>query len=84
MATEKPRVLREKGFLIFGVILLTVGVGVSFIHVTTVIGSCEFAHVVDKGYPYQGIGSIMVVAGIIFGALAFVLPLPRTPRPQQM
>ncbi|HVP92337.1 MAG TPA: hypothetical protein VMS94_01205 [Acidobacteriota bacterium] len=83
MATEKPRVLREKGFLIFGVILLAIGIGVSFIHVTTVIGSGEFAHAVDKGYPYQGIGLALVVAGIIFGALAFVYPLPRTPTPQE-
>jgi drug/metabolite transporter (DMT)-like permease len=51
---------RNKGLIIFGIILLAIGLVASFYFVT------EF---MEHKYPYQSIGILLDVAGIVFVAL---------------
>ena len=63
--------IKNKGILIFGIILFLIGLVASFYpeyySETTII----------KGYPYQNIGIVLVLAGIIFVAIGFLYS-PRT------
>lgn len=59
--------IKNKGMLIFGIILLLIGLGASFYQ--------ERHYVHDVGYqtvtPYQNVGIVLLLAGIIFVALGF-------------
>jgi drug/metabolite transporter (DMT)-like permease len=68
---------RNKGLVIFGIILLVIGLVASFYHETwqTSYGP------IDKGYPYQTIGIVLAVAGIVFVALGLLYPSRKTPSP---
>jgi TRAP-type uncharacterized transport system fused permease subunit len=65
--------IKNKGILLFGIILLIIGVVASFYSRT------EYPEYGRMTYPYQSIGILLVVAGIIFVALGFLYPSHRTP-----
>jgi len=72
--------IKNKGILLFGIILLIIGLIASFYQ--------ERHYVSHVGYqtvtPYQSVGIILVVAGIIFIALGFFYPSQKTqPQPLQ-
>jgi len=64
--------IKNKGFLFLGLILFVVGLIAYFYYYV------EKYSVVQK-YPYQGLGIVLVLAGIVFMALGFLYPLQRTP-----
>ena len=73
MATGKSGIeIKKKGLLIFGVILFVVGLIAYFYYYV------EKYSVVQK-YPYQSLGIVLVLAGLVFMALGFLYPLQRTP-----
>jgi len=62
----------NKGLLVFGVILLLIGLVASFyVQVETFTTSWGEVWEVGRNYPYQGIGIVLVLAGIIFVAIGF-------------
>ena len=75
--------IKSKGLLLLGIILLVIGLAASFyqkIETETILG---YTYVVSRGYPYQSIGVILVVAGIVFIALGFLYPSQKSPPPQK-
>ena len=68
---------KNKGLVIFGIILLIIGLVASFY--------LEQHYVSHVGYqtvtPYQSVGIILAVAGIVFIALGFLYPSRKTPPP---
>jgi len=62
---------RNKGLLVFGIVLLAIGLVLSLYRV----GYYSFT------YPYQTIGIVLIVAGIVFAALGFLYPPRKTPPP---
>ena len=74
MSTETSGIHMNRGLLIlFGIILLAIGLFASFYQETH-----YFLHI---GYetvtPYQSIGIVLDIAGIVFIALGFLIPSPR-------
>ena len=61
--------IKNKGIFIFGIILLLIGLGASFYEKREYLP--EWGYDVSRGYPYQVIGTILVLAGIVFIALGF-------------
>lgn len=57
--------IKNIGLLLFGIILLLIGLVASFYAEETPYYPPE------KTYPYQGIGMVLVLAGIIFVAIGF-------------
>jgi drug/metabolite transporter (DMT)-like permease len=78
---------RNKGFVIVGVVLLVIGLRASFYKVTRTVGQAPAAIVYQIVYPYQIVGIILLLAGIVFMALEFLLLkqiMQKTPpQPQQ-
>jgi uncharacterized membrane protein len=73
--------IRHQGFLIFGIILLVIGL-VAYFYVEVEVTKTEvypgyFLTHSRKEYPYQGISTILIIAGIILTALGFVYPLQK-------
>jgi hypothetical protein len=79
---------RNKGLVIFGTILLAIGLFASFYQVK------QFGPRPSSGenpggplagwqiiYPYQNVGIILLIAGIIFVALGFLYSLHKTRAP---
>jgi hypothetical protein len=62
---------RNKGLIVFGVILLVIGLAASFYK------DPHFYNV----YPYQTLGIILSVAGIVITVLGFLIPSHRTTPP---
>jgi drug/metabolite transporter (DMT)-like permease len=69
---------RNKGLIIFGIILLVIGLVASFYPQTGTeerfnsdTGRNEMVTVI-LGYPYQTVGILLDVAGIVFVALGFL------------
>lgn len=58
---------KNQGLVVFGIILLIIGLVASFYSHTDLPG-------VRAIYPYQGIGIVLAVAGIVFVALGFLYP----------
>lgn len=75
MATKGIEV-KNMGLLIFGIILLLIGLGASFYQDR----SSPFSS--DWWYPYQTVGIVLVLAGIIFVASGFLYS-PRKVEPKQ-
>ena len=79
---------RNKGLVIFGIILLAIGLVASFYQVTRHIGKPPEAVTLQIVYPYQVEGIILLVAGIVLIALGFFysrrnrLPPPPSNPPQ--
>jgi len=64
--------IKNKGLLLFGIILLLIGLVASFyVQVETFTTSWGEVWEVSRNYPYQGIGIVLVLAGIIFVAIGF-------------
>jgi drug/metabolite transporter (DMT)-like permease len=59
---------RNKGLIVFGAILLVIGLIASFYHATW---QTDYGPI-DKGYPYQNVGILLDVAGIVFIALGLL------------
>jgi vacuolar-type H+-ATPase subunit I/STV1 len=66
---------RNKGLIIFGIILLAIGLVASFYSQT------EYPSGGRMTYPYQSIGILLDVAGIVFVALGFLYSPRKTPPP---
>jgi len=70
---------RDKGLVIFGIILLTIGSVASYYQWTQYeTHVLDIPHIV---YPYNNVGIILLVAGIIFMALGFLYSPLKTPPP---
>jgi len=59
--------IKNKGILIFGIILLLIGLGASFYYESKSILGFEYM----RTYPYQSIGMVLVLLGGVFVALGF-------------
>lgn len=81
MATGKLGIeIKNKGILLFGIILLVIGLFACFYSETKVIS--EWYHITETTYPYQSpVGILLTVAGIVFVALGFFYPSHKTPPP---
>jgi uncharacterized membrane protein len=68
---------RNKGLVIFGIILLAIGLVASF------YAQRKYPNSLDEEmtYPYQSIGILLDVAGIVFVALGLLYPSRKTPPP---
>jgi hypothetical protein len=65
---------RNKGLIVFGIVCLAIGIVVSFYHVTELVGSPPFLVEWETDYPFLGAGITLLVAGIVFMTLGFILP----------
>jgi len=84
MTTETKGIeIKNKGLLIFGILLLLIGLGASFYSQAILnsiwvydpnnpldLGHREYVEI-GRTYPYQSLGMVLVLAGIIFVALGF-------------
>jgi uncharacterized membrane protein len=62
---------RNKGLIVFGIVLLIIGLVASFY-------KDPYYY---KSYPYQTLGIILSIAGIIIVVLGFLYPSHKTPLP---
>jgi uncharacterized membrane protein HdeD (DUF308 family) len=62
---------KNKGLIVFGIVLLIIGLVASFY-------KDPYYY---KDYPYQTIGIVLVIAGILFVALGFLYSPRKTPPP---
>jgi len=69
---SEKKVVRNKGLVIFGIILLAIGLFASFYTVVNHVGQAPAAVKLQTVYPYQSVGIILLVGGIIFTALGFL------------
>jgi hypothetical protein len=65
---------RNKGLIVLGIVSLAIGIVVSFYHVTELVGSPPFLVEWETVYPFLGAGITLLVAGIFFMTLGFILP----------
>ena len=68
---------RNKGLVIFGIVLLAIGLVASFYQETHLVYQVGYQTVT----PYQSTGILLDVAGIVFVALGFLCPSKKTPPP---
>ena len=72
--------IKNKGLLLFGIILLVIGLIACFYSVTEEAGT----YYATTTYPYQSpVGIILTVAGIVFAALGFFYSPKRTEQIKQ-
>ena len=72
----------NKGLLLFGIILLVIGLFADFYSVTKVIS--EWYNITETTYPYQSpIGILLTVAGIVLTALGLFFSPKRTEQIKQ-
>ncbi len=72
---------RNKGLVILGIILLAIGLFASFYQVTLYVGQPPARVLTQIVTPYQNVGIVLDVAGIIFLALGLLYPPRKTPPP---
>jgi vacuolar-type H+-ATPase subunit I/STV1 len=72
---------RKKGLIIFGIILLAIGLFGSFYNVTRHILIGDHPDGEETIYPLRNVGIALIVAGIIFPALGFLYSQRETPQP---
>jgi hypothetical protein len=65
---------RNKGLIVLGIVCLAIGIVVSFYHVTELVGSPPFLVEWETVYPFLGAGITLLVAGIFFMTLGFIIP----------
>jgi len=66
---------RYSGYMIFGVLLLVIGFGLYTYQVTNFGEKTTYGFPVTISYPYQSLGLILFIAGIMFigfGGLSFI------------
>jgi vacuolar-type H+-ATPase subunit I/STV1 len=82
MATETSGIeIKNKGLLLLGIILLVIGLAASLYEKIETGNVLGYTYSVSRGYPYQSIGVILAVAGIVFVALGFLYSSQRIPPP---
>ena len=65
---------RNKGLIVFGIVFLVIGLVASFYQVTQRVGQPPML-VEDQIFtPYQNVGIILLIAGIVFLALGLIPP----------
>jgi uncharacterized membrane protein HdeD (DUF308 family) len=69
---------RNKGLIVFGIILLIIGLIASFYPITKTSGDAAYNIPATYTYPYQTLGIILTISGIIFVALGLLYPSHRT------
>jgi O-antigen/teichoic acid export membrane protein len=69
---------RNKGLIIFGIVLLIIGLIASVYPVTKTIFEIGLGTHDTLTYPYQTLGIILSIAGIIIVVLGFLYPSHRT------
>jgi vacuolar-type H+-ATPase subunit I/STV1 len=79
---EKGMEGRNKGLVIFGIILLAMGLFASFYHVTRHIFVGDHPDGDETIYTLRNVGIVLIVAGIIFISLGFLYS-PRHYQEQQ-
>jgi uncharacterized membrane protein YidH (DUF202 family) len=72
---------RKKGLIIFGIILLAIGLFASFYHVTRHILIGDHPDGEETIYPLRNVGIVLMIAGIIFLVLGFLYSQRETPQP---
>lgn len=60
--------VKNIGFLVFGIVLLIIGLVASLYHET----ERTDGGLIDKGHPYQNIGIILALTGIVFIVLGLL------------
>jgi hypothetical protein len=73
MAIETKGIgIKHWGLFIFGIFLLLIGLVASFYEEWVYYQPyMEQGYYISKGYPYQGIGVVLVLIGVVFVALGF-------------
>jgi hypothetical protein len=69
---------RNKGLVIFGIVLLAIGLFASFYKVTKRVGQAPAIVLAQISYPYQNIGIVLVIIAIVFLGLGLLCPFNRT------
>lgn len=69
---------RNKGLIVFGIVLLIIGLVASFYQEQVTSSSYPYKETVT---PYQSVGILLDVAGIVFVALGFLYSPRKTPPP---
>jgi uncharacterized membrane protein len=73
---------KNKGLIIFGIILLLIGLVAYFYPQIRYYESGYYkGEEISRTYPYQNLGMVLVLAGIIFIALGFLYSPRKTPPP---
>ncbi len=67
--------IKHKGFVLLGIILLVIGLVAAFYEKRELI-SQEYPSegTYSAGYPYQNLGIVLTVIGIVFIAVGFIYP----------
>jgi Ca2+/Na+ antiporter len=85
---EKVWKEEERGLVIFGIILLAMGLFASFYQVDQLVGQPPMVVEYQIVTPYQNVGIILLVAGIILIPIGFLYPqrktLPTPSRPKML
>jgi MFS superfamily sulfate permease-like transporter len=63
--------------MIFGTVLLAIGLFASFYHVIHTVGQPPEAVILQIVYPFENVGIILLAAGVIFIALGLLHPPPK-------
>jgi membrane protein implicated in regulation of membrane protease activity len=71
----------NKELMVFGIILLAIGLFASFYQVTYLVGHAPAVVLLQTVIPYQSEGIVLLVAGIIIVVLGLLYPSRRTPPP---
>jgi uncharacterized membrane protein HdeD (DUF308 family) len=79
----KSMARRNKGLVIFGIILFAVGLFASFYQVTRHVLVGNFVDGTETITPLKNVGIVLIVAGIIFLALGFLYRPRKTLLPQE-
>jgi len=70
--------IKNKGLMLFGIIFLVIGLVASFYEIATWF---DHEEIIKREYPYQTIGIMLDLVGIVFIALGFFYPMQKTPPP---
>lgn len=73
---------RNKGLIVFGIVLLVIGLYASFYESKYWNGDDQrWESYTPAHYPYQSVGIVLIVAGIVFVPLGLLYPARKTPQP---
>ena len=72
----KQFAIGNKGLLIFGIILLLIGLVASFYVDVKTLSDPFYGYEweISRTYPYQNVGIVLVLAGIVFIGIGFFYP----------
>jgi len=75
---------RKIGLVIFGIILLAIGLFTSFYQVTRNLGVGDVLDGKETITPLRNVGIVLIIAGIIFLALGFLYLSRKTQPPREL